>query len=99
MSISISPIDATRKNSLSDTRHHDIAADLLEAAAQASAAQESSGESGDEVGDGSPNGPQKSGKRKKRSRACQACRSMKIRCNPVEGQEACLGTYGLKCMS
>ncbi|KIW48723.1 uncharacterized protein PV06_01288 [Exophiala oligosperma] len=29
-------------------------------------------------------------KRQKRSRACVACRNMKIRCLPVEGQEACL---------
>lgn len=29
-------------------------------------------------------------KRPKRSRACVACRNMKIRCLPVEGQEACL---------
>ncbi|ETI26154.1 hypothetical protein G647_02931 [Cladophialophora carrionii CBS 160.54] len=28
-------------------------------------------------------------KRQKRSRACVACRNMKIRCLPVEGQEAC----------
>jgi hypothetical protein len=28
-------------------------------------------------------------KRPKRSRACVACRNMKIRCLPVEGQEAC----------
>jgi hypothetical protein len=28
-------------------------------------------------------------KRQKRSRACIACRSMKIRCLPVEGQESC----------
>ncbi|KIX98988.1 uncharacterized protein Z520_05449 [Fonsecaea multimorphosa CBS 102226] len=28
-------------------------------------------------------------KRQKRSRACLACRSMKIRCLPVEGQDAC----------
>ncbi|KIW83329.1 hypothetical protein Z517_02574 [Fonsecaea pedrosoi CBS 271.37] len=28
-------------------------------------------------------------KRQKRSRACIACRSMKIRCLPVEGQDAC----------
>ncbi|OAP63758.1 hypothetical protein AYL99_02985 [Fonsecaea erecta] len=28
-------------------------------------------------------------KRQKRSRACIACRNMKIRCLPVEGQEAC----------
>ncbi|KIX01619.1 uncharacterized protein Z518_09345 [Rhinocladiella mackenziei CBS 650.93] len=30
-------------------------------------------------------------KRQKRSRACVACRNMKIRCLPVEGQEACSG--------
>ena len=29
-------------------------------------------------------------KRQKRSRACVACRNMKIRCLPVEGKEACL---------
>lgn len=68
--------------------HQNIATDLLEAAAQASAEQESSAESG--VEDGSPDNAQKPEKRKKRSRACQACRSMKIRCNPVEGQDACL---------
>ncbi|EXJ56831.1 hypothetical protein A1O7_07175 [Cladophialophora yegresii CBS 114405] len=28
-------------------------------------------------------------KRQKRSRACVACRNMKIRCLPIEGQEAC----------
>ena len=79
-----------RSYSLADSQHRDIAADLLEAAAQASAAQESSGESGDDVGDTSLDSTQKPEKRKKRSRACQACRSMKIRCNAVEGQEACL---------
>jgi hypothetical protein len=40
----------------------------------------------DEVSD-----PGKQRKRPKRSRACIACRNMKIRCLPVEGQEACLG--------
>ena len=30
-------------------------------------------------------------KRQKRSRACIACRNMKIRCLPIEGQEACSG--------
>lgn len=32
----------------------------------------------------------KQSKRPKRSRACIACRNMKIRCLPVEGQDACL---------
>lgn len=86
----MSPPNTTRQDSLPDNRHRDIAADLLEAAAQASAAQESSGDSGDEVDDGAQDGSHKPEKRKKRSRACQACRNMKIRCNPVEGQEACL---------
>ncbi|KIV84984.1 hypothetical protein, variant [Exophiala sideris] len=36
----------------------------------------------------SENGTEKP-KREKRSRACVACRNMKIRCLPVEGQEAC----------
>ncbi|KAK5941377.1 hypothetical protein PMZ80_006655 [Knufia obscura] len=89
MSTSVPP-DAMRHGSLADAQHRDIAADLLEAAAQASAAQESAGESGDEVLEESPNGAQKPEKRKKRSLACQACRNMKIRCNPVEGQDACL---------
>lgn len=73
---------------LNPNTHQDIASDLLAAAAQASAEQESSAESG--VDDGSPDNGQKPEKRKKRSRACQACRSMKIRCNPVSGQDACL---------
>lgn len=68
--------------------HQNIASDLLEAAAQASAEQESSNESA--ADDGSPDNAQKPEKRKKRSRACQACRNMKIRCNPVPGQDACL---------
>ncbi|KAK5358074.1 hypothetical protein LTR20_009260 [Exophiala xenobiotica] len=41
-----------------------------------------------EEDEGSENEPGKP-KRQKRSRACVACRNMKIRCLPVEGQEAC----------
>ena len=41
----------------------------------------------DDVEDGSG----KATKRPKRARACIACRNMKIRCLPVDGQEACLG--------
>ena len=33
----------------------------------------------------------KTSRRPKRARACIACRNMKIRCLPVDGQEACLG--------
>jgi Fungal specific transcription factor domain/Fungal Zn(2)-Cys(6) binuclear cluster domain len=33
----------------------------------------------------------KPSRRPKRARACIACRNMKIRCLPVDGQEACLG--------
>lgn len=40
----------------------------------------------DDEADGSGNDKPK---RQKRSRACVACRNMKIRCLPVEGQEAC----------
>lgn len=82
----------SRQNSQAENQTRDIAAELLQAAAQASGEQESSAESADEAeaGDGSPDAGQKTEKRKKRSRACQACRNMKIRCNPVEGQEACL---------
>lgn len=83
-----SPTGPARFDSLDSNAHQNIAADLLEAAARASAEQDSSAESGPEGG--SPDHGQKPEKRKKRSRACQACRGMKIRCNPVEGQEACL---------
>ncbi|ETN36896.1 uncharacterized protein HMPREF1541_07883 [Cyphellophora europaea CBS 101466] len=34
--------------------------------------------------------PDKPARRPKRARACIACRNMKIRCLPVQGQEACL---------
>lgn len=91
--VSIMSQPASRNNSAAEYQNHQNAvAELLQAAAQASAEHESSGESGDENGgeDASPDGAQKGEKRKKRSRACQACRNMKIRCNPVEGQEACL---------
>lgn len=35
--------------------------------------------------------PDKPARRPKRARACIACRNMKIRCLPVDGQDACLG--------
>lgn len=35
--------------------------------------------------------PDKRARRPKRARACIACRNMKIRCLPVDGQDACLG--------
>lgn len=35
--------------------------------------------------------PNKPARRPKRARACIACRNMKIRCLPVQGQDACLG--------
>ncbi|KAJ9661804.1 hypothetical protein H2198_001769 [Neophaeococcomyces mojaviensis] len=91
MATSPSQRNPIRQNSLASSQQ-DIAAHLLEAAAQASAAQESSEESGPE--DDSPeaykDGSGRPEKRRKRARACVACRNMKIRCNPVEGQEACL---------
>lgn len=81
----------SRHNSLQNNQQQNIAAELLQAAAQASGEQhDSSAESGDEAGDDTIENGQKPEKRKKRSRACQSCRAMKIRCNPVEGQEACL---------
>lgn len=81
----------SHQNSLQNSQHQNIAAELLQAAAQASGEQnDSSGESGDDVVDDTAENGQKPEKRKKRSRACQSCRAMKIRCNPVEGQEACL---------
>ena len=79
----------SRHNSTADDQQN-ISASLLQAAAQASGEHDSSGESNDEGTGATPEDDQKPGKRKKRSRACQSCRTMKIRCNPVEGQEACL---------
>lgn len=61
---------------------------LLQAAAQAAAhspTHDSAGSSPEDH-DAETDRPTK---RAKRSRACQACRGMKIRCLPVEGQEAC----------
>lgn len=86
--MSTSPNGPSRYVPIDPNSNQNIANDLLEAAAQASAEQESSAESAAE--DGSPEAGQKPEKRKKRSRACQACRGMKIRCNPVPGQDACL---------
>lgn len=93
--------------SISSTSQGDIAADLLQAAAQASAQaaeedkeddgdeQDSSGESLQEDrpaldrADGLPS----VAKRRKRSRACQACRQMKIRCDALPGQDACKSCF------
>lgn len=88
-------MSASRQNSTSSNQNKqdNISPDLLAAAAQAQQASGDqdllSGES-DDGEEGSQDGALKGEKRKKRSRACQACRNMKIRCNPVEGQEACL---------
>ena len=84
-------LDPSRQNSI-NSNHQDIAAHLLEAAAQASAAQNSADETGSD--DGSPDRQKADGatKRRKRARACIACRNMKIRCNPnpADDQAACI---------
>ena len=67
------------------TRSPETRAILQEAHAQLAYDQSQSPDSQDDD-DGS--GTEKP-KRQKRSRACVACRQMKIRCLPVEGQEAC----------
>lgn len=89
---------------MSSTSQGDIAADLLQAAAQASAEaaeedegdeNESSGESGqeDRASSNHAGGLHSTVKRRKRSRACQACRHMKIRCDAIPGQDACRACY------
>ena len=62
--------------------------DLLEAAAQASIDNETSEVSGDDLADDADVTAQSHGQ-KKRSRACEKCRSQKVRCKPVPGSEVC----------
>jgi len=51
--------------------------------------EQNGGHSPDSPVEDDASGTEKPAKRQKRSRACIACRNMKIRCLPVQGQEAC----------
>ena len=68
------------------SRAHDSVSSLRTALNEAKDDAEEDSQPEDDVSDSG-----KTSRRPKRARACIACRSMKIRCLPVEGQDACLG--------
>lgn len=71
--------------SFPQARVQDTVSSLRMALNEAKEDEEEDSQPDDEVSDSG-----KPSKRQKRARACIACRNMKIRCLPVDGQDACL---------